>query len=516
MAWYKTGTVSVTNGSLNVVGVDTQWLTQCASGDLFTLDGSQFYEVGSITDDTHLVLNKVYIGTTLSAQSYAIIRNFTSTTNAALALSLADMLAKWHFSLDELLLWLTSSSDVQLTNPATQVSVTVKTPAQISSAVTGKLLKTITVADVALTTSEAANGFIVASGALTADRSIIMPASQSQIIAVTNNCTGAYLLTVKTAAGAGIVVEQGKRALLFSDGTNVVNAFDIVDINGGAIDGTEIGWAIPAAVKGTTLIATASIVSSAGAEIIAGGGTCQIPASATRGIMHCAGSTDTFISWGTDAVNNGYIFGSSSLTQLLSTPSFALAAGGFSRLEVSASSGDVTPGADNAQAIGSGAKRWSAIFAATGTINTSDAREKTPVRPPTAAEITAAIQISKEIGFYKWLAAIAEKGEGARSHVGLTVQRAIEIIAANGLNPFDYGFICYNQWSDVFVEHPEILATEAIPSTDTKPEIPAVEYQAAWIEQTQVAGDRYSFRMDELNMFMARGFEARLAALEAL
>jgi hypothetical protein len=37
----------------------------------------------------------------------------------------------------------------------------------------------------------------------------------------------------------------------------------------------------------------------------------------------------------------------------------------------------------------------------------------------------------------------------------------------------------------------------------------------AWTEQTQTAGNRYGFRYDQLNLFIARGFEARLSALEA-
>ena len=54
--------------------------------------------------------------------------------------------------------------------------------------------------------------------------------------------------------------------------------------------------------------------------------------------------------------------------------------------------------ADNTRTLGTGALRWSTVYAGTGTINTSDAREKTPVRPLTLDEINAAKQLSKEIG----------------------------------------------------------------------------------------------------------------------
>lgn len=35
------------------------------------------------------------------------------------------------------------------------------------------------------------------------------------------------------------------------------------------------------------------------------------------------------------------------------------------------------------------------------------------------------------------------------------------------------------------------------------------------IAAARAAGDRYSFRMDELSLFLARGFAARIDALEA-
>lgn len=66
-----------------------------------------------------------------------------------------------------------------------------------------------------------------------------------------------------------------------------------------------------------------------------------------------------------------------------------------------------------------------------------------------AAEISAAKTLSKEIGTYKWLEAIQAKGADARTHIGMTVQRAIEIMEANNLDPFAYGFICYDKWDEI-------------------------------------------------------------------
>jgi hypothetical protein len=61
------------------------------------------------------------------------------------------------------------------------------------------------------------------SGVLTANMQIIVPATVQQYW-VANNTTGAYTLTVKTAAGTGVSITQGARQILYCDGTNVVSA----------------------------------------------------------------------------------------------------------------------------------------------------------------------------------------------------------------------------------------------------------------------------------------------------
>ncbi|KRE07469.1 hypothetical protein ASE63_22480 [Bosea sp. Root381] len=129
--------------------------------------------------------------------------------------------------------------------------------------------------------------------------------------------------------------------------------------------------------------------------------------------------------------------------------------------------GNWTCGTDNGFTLGGASNRWSVVYAGTGTINTSDAREKTPVRPFNAAEIAAARDLIAEIGIYQWLAAIAEKGEdSARLHVGLTVQRAIEIMEGHGLDPWRYGFIC----RDEVTRKVKIQQTQVVTEQQTEPD----------------------------------------------
>jgi len=60
-------------------------------------------------------------------------------------------------------------------------------------------------------------------GTLTGNRVIIVPATVQQYW-VNNETTGPYNFTVKTSAGAGVLVASGSRSILYCDGTDVVNA----------------------------------------------------------------------------------------------------------------------------------------------------------------------------------------------------------------------------------------------------------------------------------------------------
>lgn len=103
------------------------------------------------------------------------------------------------------------------------------------------------------------------------------------------------------------------------------------------------------------------------------------------------------------------------------------------------STGHFMPVDDNTYNIGSGGNRCGTIFAATGAINTSDAREKTEVRGLSAAELGAAKELAAEVGVFSWLTSLEAKGGDARPHTGMTLQRAIEIMGRHGLDAFRYG-----------------------------------------------------------------------------
>jgi hypothetical protein len=139
---------------------------------------------------------------------------------------------------------------------------------------------------VALQTARALVLNATSTGSLTVTRELVVPTIEKQYI-VQNNTSGGQSITVKTSGGTGITVPNGRKAHLYVDGTNVIQMFDFVDINGGAIDGTVIGGATTAAGSFTTLNATVltatadSAFTSTGAVQISKGTTGERPTGVT-------------------------------------------------------------------------------------------------------------------------------------------------------------------------------------------------------------------------------------------
>lgn len=78
--------------------------------------------------------------------------------------------------------------------------------------------------DIVETSAQAQNIIQQYTGILTGNINVIVP-NTVQLYYVFNNTSGAFTLTVKTASGTGILVNQGSHSILYCDGTNVLNAF---------------------------------------------------------------------------------------------------------------------------------------------------------------------------------------------------------------------------------------------------------------------------------------------------
>jgi len=172
----------------------------------------------------------------------------------------------------------------------------------------------------------------------------------------------------------------------------------------------------------------------------------------------------------------------------------------------------IRPVSDNVVSLGRSINRFSVLYAGTGTINTSDAREKGDIRALEVAELAAGSRLVREVGIYQWIASIQQKGDDqARLHVGMTVQKAIEILSDEGLDPFDYGLVCYDKWDDQYETFDEVTCGTGVAGEDGM-ELRAV-VEPAQTKLIKAAGDLYGFREGELHALMLRSLAMELDAI---
>lgn len=114
-------------------------------------------------------------------------------------------------------------------------------------------------------------------------------------------------------------------------------------------------------------------------------------------------------------------------------------------------SGHWIPGQDGAYSIGSAARRMATVYAISGTINTSDDREKTYLEI-TEAETAVAKELKTLLKKFKWNDSIATKGEEARIHFGASAQTIKSVFEKHGLVAEEYGLLCFDEWEEVVGE----------------------------------------------------------------
>ncbi len=113
----------------------------------------------------------------------------------------------------------------EITTGASSITTFLDRRSQRDSA-TGRLSKSVAGGtDVTLTAAEARNDILEFTGVLTGNINVIVP-TRARAWVFSNQTSGAFTLAVKPAAGTGIAITQGKRAVLYCDATNVISAFD--------------------------------------------------------------------------------------------------------------------------------------------------------------------------------------------------------------------------------------------------------------------------------------------------
>ena len=106
------------------------------------------------------------------------------------------------------------------------------------------------------------------------------------------------------------------------------------------------------------------------------------------------------------------------------------------------------PISDDARSLGGAGTRWSVVYAGTGAINTSDAREKQQIRTLSEQEKAVAIRLKGLLRAFKFNDAVAEKGDDARIHFGVIAQDVKAAFEAEGLVAEQYALLCYDEWEE--------------------------------------------------------------------
>ena len=84
----------------------------------------------------------------------------------------------------------------------------------------------------------------------------------------------------------------------------------------------------------------------------------------------------------------------------------------------------------------------------TGTINTSDEREKQQIREVAKKERNVAVKVKPLIRAFKYNDSVKKKGEGARVHFGVMAQDLKKAFESEGLRAGDYALLCYDEWEE--------------------------------------------------------------------
>ena len=198
-------------------------------------------------------------------------------------------------------------------------------------------------------------------------------------------------------------------------------------------------------------------IDSSGSVLI--GGTAANGFTTGRGLLALNGSTDSMVSLSSGGTFVGYLAGTSSNVQIdaQGSRSITFNTNGAGRVTVD-TVGTVRPATtDGTQALGAPTFRWSQLWAAAGTIATSDANLKTEIANLDEAERAVAVAIKGLIKKFKFKDAVAAKGAAARIHVGVIAQEVAVAFEAEGLDVHDYALFCEDTWYEATVQSVNVV-----------------------------------------------------------
>lgn len=172
--------------------------------------------------------------------------------------------------------------------------------------------------------------------------------------------------------------------------------------------------------------------------------------------------------------------------------------------------GPVRANTDNSYACGMPEYRWANIYAASGSINTSDSRVKSSISlaSDTLLDAVGAIPIHT----FQFRDAVEKKGaDVARFHAGVIAQEVKSAFEDKGLDAARYGLFCYDEWEDGYKDF-EVVDQEDILDEEGN----VLQPRKSHLERRHVleAGNRYGIRYEELLILEAAYQRRRADRLE--
>ncbi|TNR49310.1 hypothetical protein FIC40_16215 [Escherichia coli] len=157
----------------------------------------------------------------------------------------------------------------------------------------------------------------------------------------------------------------------------------------------------------------------------------------------------------------------------------------------------VRPGRKNAQTCGTSEYAWSGGYSQTAFQITSDRNAKMDEEaiPDAVLDAWGDVQYVS----YKLKASVAEKGSKARRHVGVIAQDIKAAFEAHGVDPFEYGILCYD----------DVPATEAVYDT-------LEDGTQVLLQEAQEAHSGYTVRYEEILCLEAAYMRREMLRLRSL
>lgn len=169
------------------------------------------------------------------------------------------------------------------------------------------------------------------------------------------------------------------------------------------------------------------------------------------------------------------------------------------------------PSESNKVALGSAAFTYSNLYLDSDGNTTSDARKKTEIRDVPEEVLEAWGEVKMRL--FRFVESIEQKGDSARIHAGMVAQEVIAAFESKGIDPFDYGIVCYDEWPE---------STELMEVRDENGQVISDDDGNVVMEEAaSPAGSRYGIRYGEAQCLEAAWqrwimskLERRIEALE--